>query len=52
MADWRGTLPQYGLLIGDAAFDWKDDFGSGVRNYMPIYNPPATIRSPIRPISG
>ncbi len=41
MADWDAPLPAYGLLIGDAAFDWKDDFGSGVRNYMPIYNPPA-----------
>jgi Peptidase family C25 len=40
MAHWKKPIPAYALLVGEPAFDWKDDFKSAVSNHMPIYNPP------------
>ncbi len=36
-AYWEAPAPAYVLLVGDGSYDYKDNLGSGERNYVPPY---------------
>jgi len=38
---WKQPAPSYLLLVGDANWDYKDNMGYGVHNYVPTYLVPA-----------
>ena len=35
--NWTSPAPQYVLLVGDSAYDPKDNYGLGTINYVPTY---------------
>jgi hypothetical protein len=35
--NWQIPAPTYVLLVGDASYDYKDNFGIGRSNYVPTY---------------
>jgi hypothetical protein len=35
--NWMSPAPQYVLLVGDSAYDPKDNYGLGTINYVPTY---------------
>jgi hypothetical protein len=36
-SNWVSPAPQYVLLVGDASYDAKDNYGLGTVNYVPTY---------------
>ena len=40
---WQPPAPSYVLLVGDAHYDYRDNLGSGVVNFCPVYLLPNTL---------
>jgi hypothetical protein len=49
---WQPPAPGYVLLVGDGNYDYKNNLGTGVQNFIPPFTPDPTISDDMYVLAG